>query len=329
MDTDLQKNLFAHQLKHARCKTRASFQEALSWKKDKKYVYEVKEDGTRYFLQINPSGCKDNILTSRHISVKTGRFTEETRVKKFVKYKFPKEIGADTIFDGECVFGKMSSDSRHGIAQGEGTFVIWDIVFWKSQDVRDWPQWRRWKLLLILSEKFPDWMKLVPAYDDPKTLMERVIEEGLEGMVRKDTTAAYGVGWTKIKGEITEDCVIYDFEETKSPIWRKKGWIGSIKFGQWHEVKKEDRPLKPIQRVQCPSPGMVREYEGKAYRFFAVGSCSGMTEEMRENISLKREEFLGKVLEVKAQLRIPKTNCFRHPEFVRIRDDKNHWECTF
>jgi ATP-dependent DNA ligase len=321
----------AYQIQHGRCKHRASFKEAEKWEQGNFFIYEVKEDGIRYFLQIRPNGAKINYLTSRHVSVKTGRFTEETRIPVVTNYPFSADL-ADTILDGEWVCGKMSSDAQSGKAKGKGHFVYWDVVMFQGDDLRTTPLEYRLRVLAEFTKFYilPPWMVPIQGSTDPQKLLTLVKEADAEGIVRKDLTKPYGEGWTKVKGEITEDCIIFDYEETKSSDWKARNWIGSIKFGQWRR-----RTIVPhaqfgvaYSRTECPEPGIIRSRHGTHYEFVDVGKCSGMTQEIRARISENRPKFLGEIIEVTAQKRLP-SGKLRHPEFSRFRKDKNTWECVW
>ncbi|MBO8161141.1 MAG: hypothetical protein H0Z24_05845 [Thermosipho sp. (in: Bacteria)] len=100
-------------------------------------------------------------------------------------------------------------------------------------------------------------------------------------------------------------------------------WIGAIKYGvvitdeELEEWKKKNPKEKPEVVVIDD------------YKILCVGETSGMTEEIREKISNNKEEYLGKVIEVKAQEVIKKTGKLRHPQFLRIREDKDLSQCIW
>jgi ATP-dependent DNA ligase len=79
-----------------------------------------------------------------------------------------------------------------------------------------------------------------------------------------------------------------------------KGWIGSIKFGEYENDVLVER-----------------------------GNISGMDESLRAEISANPESYIGKVVEVDGMERIKKTKAIRQPVFKRFRDDKLPEECIY
>lgn len=79
-----------------------------------------------------------------------------------------------------------------------------------------------------------------------------------------------------------------------------KGWIGAIIYGVYSDGK-----------------------------LIEIGTTSGMTEEVREYITNRKEELLGTVVELEAQCIIDKEiGTLQHPRFIRLRPDKNAEQCT-
>lgn len=77
------------------------------------------------------------------------------------------------------------------------------------------------------------------------------------------------------------------------------GWPGAIIFGQFN----------------------------KKGELVEVGQTSGITDEMREDFATNPDKYIGEVAEVGAMEKIKKTGALREPRFIRIRDDKNDFEC--
>ncbi|GEM_PF-2229217 len=77
------------------------------------------------------------------------------------------------------------------------------------------------------------------------------------------------------------------------------GWIGSVSFGQYKD-------------------GELVE----------VGYTSGIKDEMRQEFTENQDKYKGMVAEVFAMEQVPKTGALREPRFIRIRDDKNAFECV-
>ena len=139
--------------------------------------------------------------------------------------------------------------------------------------------------------------------------------------------------WIKWKKKDTFDCVITGYEPASvnytgsdvSKYWMSsttnfkyegnqelisdipitkfhfKGWIGSIKFGQYD----------------------------KNGNLIEVGFTSGMSDEIREMFSENKEKYIGRVIKIEAMERIKVTKALREPRFkeLRIEGDKNANEC--
>ena len=59
-----------------------------------------------------------------------------------------------------------------------------------------------------------------------------------------------------------------------------------------------------------------------------VGDCGGFTEELRAYLTDNQDDLIGNVIEVKAH-EVLKTGKLRHPRFIRMRDDKDSYQCTY
>jgi len=292
------------------------------------YVGEIKYDGSRALMHCGIGG---NRFTSRHISKKTNLFTEKTENFPHLKNIFvDNNLDGDfsgTIFDGELVFGSNSMDvtkitgalpSRAIEFQRQNgwlNYVIFDVLMNKGQDIRDKPwSYRR----AVLEGYFEDLdlnhvsiTEIVKG--DKKSLYEEVLESGGEGIILKDTTAPYGkkTGWVKAKRSATWDVVVTNFKDAKEMTTKvdgtesiskfaELGWVGAVEFGQY--------------------------FSGKLISF---GYCSGMSDALREDMSNNKEKYIGTVIEITAQERIPKTGRFRHPRIKNLRPDKKATDCIY
>ncbi|MCK9458746.1 MAG: hypothetical protein M0R80_03840 [Proteobacteria bacterium] len=306
-------------------KARGKFNEKML--KSNLFVGEEKLDGERFLLHC---GIGKNRFTSRHISVKNNLFVEKTENVPHLRDLFTSN-GMDiefegTVLDGEIVVGDQSQSTRVSKIMGalpekairlqnENIWVdyrVFDILYFKGQDLRDRSyEERRSVLVDNFSAAESKHFSIVPAItEDKEEYFNTIVANGGEGIILKNTKSPYAKDWIKIKKEATHDCVIMGFEDptkiTKKSSGEEStsrlydnGWIGAIKFGQFYDEK-----------------------------LIEFGTCSGMDDALREEISNNKERYLGKVIEIKANDRFP-TGRFRHPRFLRFRSDKNAIDCVY
>jgi ATP-dependent DNA ligase len=305
-------------------KARGAFKERM-WTSDQ-FVAQKKYDGTRALMHC---GLDGNRFTSRHISKKNGNYVEKTDNFPHLKNIFIQnglEIECEgCIFDGELITGKNVMDvtritgslpERAIQIQNECgwlSYVVFDVLFDKGVDIREKPySYRRDVLKGYLADLNLEHLVVTEDVESgKKEFFEEILDSGGEGIILKDKTAIYGKNWAKVKRRATFDVIITGYEDptkiTKKSSGEEStsrlydnGWIGAIVFGQY--------------------------FQGKLVNF---GSCSGMDDALREEISLNKEKYLGRVIEVECQERIPKTGRLRHPRFLRFRPDKNPEECVY
>jgi ATP-dependent DNA ligase len=310
-------------------KARAVFKENM-WTSDR-WVGEPKIDGSRYLMHV---GVGESRFTSRHESKKTGLFVEKSKNIPHLQDLFMNEnVDVDLagcVFDGEIVRGGLLSKSSEvtkimgslpekaiQIQQESGyvDYFVFDILFdHEGNDIRGLPYESRRNIMLGYLSEIADPKKhlnIIPVErQDKERFYQEIIAAGGEGVILKDSQAPYAQGWAKVKRHATFDVIITGYEEptkiTKKSSGEESasrlydnGWIGALVFGQY--------------------------FEGKLVNF---GSCSGMDDAMREEISLNKEKYIGKVIEVMCQERLV-SGRLRHPRFLRFRPDKNPEECVY
>ena len=329
----------AYQFIHGACGVRKyTFEEAKEAFQvaDDRHIFEIKENGTRYWLQIRPQGANQNFLNSRHISKKTLRLVEkqDSAPVQIRDSKFPTQFW-DTVFDGEIVSrlpGSDHCDAVHSLAQGSADFIVWDIVWYQGRDLRGESLAYRWELLhRLFVPFFPGWMRLIKRFSNPKEALQYIIEHSKEGLVRKDTWAEYGDGWTKIKEQDNFDAVIWGFEPTNSKAFKKQGLIGSLRIGQWCLLP-QGVPINKDMLLKGPTdsvmPGSIFFWRDKWMIFKEFGTCGGFDMAYRRKFSKNKAFWVGRVIEIRCQRRL-KSGKFESPRFFRERGDKSHVDCLF
>lgn len=292
--------------------------------KDPNTIVERKLDGHRFKMHIFAEG---NRFDSRRPSVDGGLFVEKTDNAPLLRDYVIPEL-ADTILDGELVAGKDSNSVAHALGSHASDeekaairYVAFDVLRFKGEDVTGRTDKVRRSLLEMCFEKTllgksPS-IELMqrainPTPEQKKQVLIDALVAGEEGVMIKDISKPYGKGWTKVKREARYDVIVVGYDppeqfslkkgdavptETK---FFKMGWIGAIKFGQYRD--------------------------GKLVHY---GQTSGMTEAVRQEVSENQEKCLGRAFEIAAQERFPATGKFRHPRFIRWRDDKPASECIY
>ena len=296
------------------------------------HIAEVKKDGSRYCLYLDAPG--KSLLLSKRISEVTGQYVDKTlNCPHLTRVAIPEQFWG-TVFDGEIVNpAHLKSDGTTSIMgcgpekavarQKESGWVeyhIYDVPFYCGVDIRQKPlHYRREIMKLVtnlLNTIIPiQYCKAVSA-KDAERLYKKVISMGGEGIMLKDLRSFYGEGWFKVKRVRTWDVCIMGFEPAKThskkvdgtvseTAFHAKGLVGSIKFGMYQN-------------------GVLVE----------LGTCSGFSEKLRREMSARPQDFIGKVIEIKAQERT-KTGKFRHARVAKdkrgiekFRDDKAPSQCV-
>jgi hypothetical protein len=236
-------------------------------------------------------------------------------------------------------------------------YMVFDCLFYKGEDLRGQMLLRRRRYLRkVLEEWGNPYAKLVTSNttntETPEDLLARVLRAGGEGIILKDLRSTYGneKAWVKVKREVTEDVVIIGYdapaEETEKTesyvdengIKKKRvlevsksrlaeaGWIGAIRFAQYQAVAPG---FENVTRLFY-TPPLVDSYvkDGVKYVLTYCGSCSGMDDSVRADISANKDKYLGRVVEILANDR-EFTGKFRHPRMIEFRDNKNASDCIW
>jgi ATP-dependent DNA ligase len=273
-----------------------------------RFVGEPKLDGWRLLVHIAEEGTR--------IYTRTGKC--HTGSLPALERELAEQLPPGTWLDGEAVamsiedgrvthdWGKVqsilgSSTRKAALLSQHITFVAFDLISHAGIDARALPYDKRRKLLVEIFDR-TDFEKamLVPQVEPTDQSLDALLAQGFEGMMVKDRHAPYasgkrGNGWVKVKPQDTLDVVVTGFRPGQNGF---SGMVGAITFGQ-HD---EDGDL------------------------IEVGRCSGMTMAIRRQMTDYPDAWIGRVIEVKHMGKMP-TGGYRHPQFYRIRDDKEAQEC--
>lgn len=299
---------------------------------------QEKYDGSRYALN-------EGSLISRHTSVKTGQAVDKTANVPHLVEQLKLILGSTkgNVVDGEIVHsnGWGSSQSAMGSLpdralewQQENGFVkykVFDIILLKGKEVWKYPYKDRHEILqealdvkhLHLENKYIYVPKLVTKEKLKRELYAKILERGGEGVILKKMDSPYefdrSKAWIKIKRVDTYDVVVCGYSDAKE-WYAEPGTTGHDGI-----LYKDGRKTKFFEKglIGAIKFGL---YDKKTGKVVEVGQCSGMDDETREEISKNKDKCIGRVMEMMANERMP-TGGFRHPRFLRWREDKAKEQC--
>ncbi len=258
------------------------------------WIAEVKEDEWRFLMHFggSPDGVSrlDRVyMTGKRLSATTGVLSEKGLCAPCL---WPAPGVCDalgyTVLDGGVkpppgharreVASFMNVEPSAAAAwiaeHGEPTYVAWDILFYDGQDVRELCLADRRKLLTKLFQDHIDHPRIRQVVSGPPTLefYHSVVDDDGEGVVLKDLSCAYGEkgAWVKVKKVTTLDVIVTGFTEGRG---KYSGMIGSLKCSVYS------------------SGGVLIE----------VAAVSGMTDDVRRDITARPWAWLGGVVEIEAQ----------------------------
>lgn len=315
---------------------------------DNDIIVEHKLDGHRALLHFG-SSLKRAYLTSRRVSKKTGLYAENGLCVPHITEP-PHHLATlnqfgYTVLDGEIlvpnaafedVQSVLGSFPEKAIAWQEenefAVFMVYDCLFYDGLDIREksWLERTRCKRKIILRlsrylRSFAHIRELssfrLETMDDVKPVFDQVVGNGGEGLILKDPFARYGRGWSKMKAETTYDVVITGYETGQGKF---SELIGALRFGAYDE----EGNLVSIGKCSGMLDGNVRWEGGPPNRkgSFLVPEGDDQPVGTRAWFAARRYDLRGMVIEVKCN-GLTKHGKLRHPQFVRLREDKNGEQC--
>lgn len=179
---------------------------------------------------------------------------------------------------------------------------IFDILSWNNLYLGNATQEQRKKILHIIYMNRPlEKVSWYPA-DKHREYYQHIIDKGGEGIMLKKLTSTYLQGsrrveyWLKRKRRETFDCVVLGFTKGKG---KYEGLVGAAEVGQYINGK-----LKKICNV------------------------SGMSDAVRQDMTLNPLRYLNKVCELNAMEQDQKSFALIEPSWKRLRFDKSPEDCT-
>ncbi|HKG70499.1 MAG TPA: non-homologous end-joining DNA ligase, partial [Nitrososphaeraceae archaeon] len=208
----------------------------------KEWVFEVKWDGVRAILLQN----KDKGITKI-----------QSRNGKDITHRYPEIADAldsvlknneSVVLDGEIVVlnkegipdfqmhqKRMNVDSKRDIEflsdNIPATYFVFDILYFDGKNIEELQLPDRRKILNALIGGRSKRIRISEYIEEKgKELFKSVIERQLEGIVAKHKYSKYRQGirssaWLKIKGILTQDCVVIGYTQGEG---NRQGYFGSL-----------------------------------------------------------------------------------------------------
>jgi DNA ligase-3 len=326
-----------------------------AFNKCKNGIYaEVKYDGERLQVHKNASTFK---YYSRNL--KAVQEHKTAYLKEFLPKSFPQ--ASSLILDGEILlydtktkkplpFGTLGVHKKNAFKDASVCFYVFDCVFLNGKDLMKTPMLERRKILedniteipgrIMLSE-----LTLITKPVDLRKLMMSAINQGLEGLVLKDTKSIYEPGkrhWLKMKKDYldsgsmadTADLVVLGaYYGTGNKGGMKSIFLMGVlnaKNNTWHTVTKvgngfDDKTLDKLQK----SIDMVeiKKNSSKVPSWLQVDSTLLPDFVVRDPKKSPVWEITG------AEFSESKTHTadgiyIRFPRVTKVRDDKSWKEAT-
>jgi ATP-dependent DNA ligase len=205
-------------------------------------------------------------------------------------YKNPNRI----VLIGEYMYGSQWSQKR----DRAGVIYIFDCVVEDGKDVSTLPYVARLKIAHQQVEKLEGKFQEVFSYRvDLIGEVWRTLSTSMdyEGLVVRKRASTYFADLYKLKTEIEDDFIATHLVEGEG---KHKGRLGSVEMSKFRG--------------------------NELVKIMDVGG--GFTDEQREYYWRHGNEILSKVCLVQGKSRFD-SGAFRHPTFIRVRDDKYPQEC--
>lgn len=324
---------------------------------DGTWFAQLKKDGALYMYVKGLGG--ENYLFGRTVSKKTGLLTEKSANVPHIIEAFH-DIPNGTIILGEIYYpGKTSKDvtsimgclpakaiERQNGSYGPIHYYIYDCLVFNGVSLLSYDNWTRYQVIEKVFKKYylkREEIELANIYTE--NLYEEVgkaLAAGEEGMVFKKKTGLYEPGkrpTTMLKAKQVDyiDAIIIGFKDptpqyTGKEITTWEYWVGTDD----HEAR---LPVGCHYGNLCAIPVTKHYYygwknaieigaydnEGKLHYIGTI--ASGLTDFMREDMSINPEKYLHKVVEIQCMMKDNKEKTLRHGFFLRIRDDKDAKDC--
>ena len=325
---------------------------------DGTWFAEIKKDGALYMYVKGLGG--ENYLFGRTKSKKTGLLTEKSANVPHIISALS-QLPNGTILLGEIYYpGKTSKDvtsimgclpakaiERQDGIYGPIHYYIYDCLGFNGTSLLNYTNWTRYQVVKRIFEKYSitrEEIELAAAItEEIYPSIGKALSEGEEGLVVKKKDAYYEPGkrpMTMLKAKQVDyiDAVIIGFKEPEKMYAGKEleSWSFNIREdgnrlqGSYSWLK--ENGYNPIPVTKHYYYGWNNAIEIGAYdnegKIHSIGTiASGLTDYMREDMSVHPDKYLGKVVEIQCMMKDNKEQTLRHGFFLKTREDKPATEC--
>lgn len=323
---------------------------------DGTWFAQLKKDGALYMYVKGLDG--ENYLFGRTVSKVTGLLTEKSANIPHIIAPLSM-LPNGTILLGEIYYpGKTSKDvtsimgclpakaiERQNGEYGPIHYYIYDCLGFNGTSLLKYDNWTRYQVVKKIFEKYTIARKeieLAAAVEEEiYPAIGKALSEGEEGMVVKKKTAYYEPGkrpQTMLKAKQVDniDAIIVDFKDpvveyTGKEIETWQYWVngydGSHLPVGFHYGEDVAVPVTKHHYFGWKNAIEIGAYDSNG-QLKSIGTiASGLTDFMREDMSLHPENYLNKVCEIQCMMKDNKEQTLRHGFFIRIREDKNATDC--
>jgi bifunctional non-homologous end joining protein LigD len=279
---------------------------------DKDWVYEIKWDGYRAIAEL---GNKELRFYSRNGLDFSERFPSIVQALKKINYK--------VVLDGEVVlfneknlpdFQKLQLYENH--LNYPLLYYVFDMLELDGKDMRGLPLTDRKKLLKKLLGNNKTIRYCDHVEETGTAFLQKAKEQGLEGVIAKRKDSLYTEGirtreWIKLKNVQSTEVVIAGYTaprggrthfgsliiaSKKGKKWEYRGHVGTGFSNALLKSLKEK--MKPLESIESPFDQKVQ---------------------VNDKVTWLKPKLVADI----AYTEITKDNIFRHPVFLRLRDEKN------
>jgi ATP-dependent DNA ligase len=278
---------------------------------DPAFIAQEKLDGMRAIIHVTVNGLR---IFSRSAGVAdpSRPLEKTTALPHLAALSFPGLIG--TILDAEILLPNADSATLSGTVHRKAVQVenhqvkafVFDILRYCNSDLMNKTYEQRLSILesakLQLCSRYITVLPVSTTAKAKRALYDSVLASGGEGIILKRLDAFYIPGarpldnWYKAKKSATFDCVIMGFTKGAG---KYNDRIGAVRFGQYVN-------------------GVLKE----------LGQASGMTDQIRKDMTEYPKSFIGKVITIRGLERL-KSGAIRHPQYAGISLEKKAADCVW